>query len=91
MVLEHLQKIFREHKININNPGFYNDPAFIEAENADPRFLQNYGFYVLNKEYDDDYLTYVEQVLPQIAQVLFTELKNDGRKGACIDMNVQVR
>lgn len=88
MVLEHLQKIFSEHKININNPGFYNDPAFIAAEKADPKFLQNYGFYVLNKKYEDDYLLYVERVLPQIAQVLFTELKNDGRDGACVDMSI---
>lgn len=87
MVLEGLQKIFREHKISIKNPGFYNDPAFIVAENADPKFLQTYGFYVLNKKYDDDYLLYVERVLPQIAQVLFTELKNDGRSGACVDMS----
>ena len=87
MTLEHLEKTFSEHKININNPGFYNDPAFIAAEQADPRFLQNYGFYVLNRTYDDDYLLYVERILPQIAQILFSELKVDGRLGACGDMS----
>lgn len=88
MFLLDLQKDFIEHKINIKNPGFYNDPAFIVAEKKDPKFLQNYGFYVLNKKYDADYLLYVERVLPQIAQVLFTELKNDGRNGACVDMSI---
>jgi len=56
-------------------------------ERLHPDFLNKYAAFVASKEYSSDYLFRAERDIPIIANVLYDELKNDGRLGACADIS----
>jgi len=85
--LETIKSIFAENNINYSEPGFYDNSAFLKCENENPRFLELYADYIITKSYTEEYLQYVKEIVPKIANFLYKELKKDGRKGACIDIN----
>lgn len=71
--------------IDTSKPGFYNDPAFLEAEKKDPTLLMCYANFVDELALPDSYLGGAEQVLRATVAYFEAELRADGRKGACID------
>ena len=74
--------------IDVSKPGFYDDPNFIENEKVDSKFLENYAKFVQYKEYKDEYKNHAQKVLSFVAELLYEELKTDGRQNACVDMAV---
>ena len=69
-------------------PGFYDDPAFLAAEQADPTFLNRYARFAQQRPRDEEYEARVRRVVPQIAGILHRELEAEGRLGACVDMSM---
>lgn len=82
-----LEKLFQKDGINIEMPGFYDEPNFLKNEQKDPRYLENYARYVEARSYDADYLADAKQKIDIAVQVLFTAVKKDGRLGACVDVS----
>lgn len=69
-------------------PGFYNDKAFLKAEQREPELLDRYAEYVLARGQDAD--VDVEGVVRTTCDFLFTALCRHGRLGACIDISTLV-
>lgn len=82
---EQLEQLFRERGINFADPGFYDLPAFQRCEREDSRFLENYAEYIHLRSFDRNYLDRARPLILDLANFLATELRADGRKGACID------
>lgn len=82
-----LEKLFASHGIDFTNPGFYDLPAFMKAERADHRFLENYARYVEARSYTDEYLEAAKGRVEVTASVLEAIVAEDGRKGACVDVS----
>jgi hypothetical protein len=85
--LAELQTFFREIGIDPDRPGFYDQPAFLEAERRDHRFIKTYAQYIDVLPLDEQYLGRSREVTIQLANYLFEELTRDGRHGACIDIS----
>ena len=76
-----------ELNIDLTRPGFYDEPAFVEAEKADPRLLNAYAAHVRELPLDEGYLRYARDRVTESSAFLFEKLKQDGRKGACVDVS----
>ena len=74
--------------VNLAQPGFYDDEAFIAHEQIDPFFLNEYARYVASRPLDEDYCRAARRDITVIADVLNAELVSDGRLGACIDVGM---
>jgi hypothetical protein len=83
--LAQLETLFREHGIRYDNPGFYDDPAFLRAEQRDRSFLENYAEYVEKKAYSQDYLERSRRVTTEAIRFLSGRLAKENKVGACID------
>ncbi|WP_031485762.1 hypothetical protein [Maridesulfovibrio frigidus] len=83
-----LIELFRGKGIDFSSVGFYDEKNFLKAEQKDPDFLRNYGFWIRNKKYDDDYLKYVRETIPHVLQPMHDELVKDGSQGACVNMSL---
>ena len=79
---------YKKHKINMNYPGFYDEPNFIKLEKSDSNYLETYASYVQLKNYSAEYLNCARTEIPCICEVLYQELASDGRLGACIDASM---
>lgn len=79
---------FRQLGISYTSPGFYDDPAFIAAENQAPAFLETYADYIETRVFDQQYLSRARQEVEAAALFLYRELVADGRLGACIDASL---
>ena len=84
---DEIESDFKEKGINIETPGFYDDPFFLKYEKVQPKYLNNYARFVDTKNYSIDYIKRAEKEIPLIIDVLYSELANDGRMGACLDIS----
>ena len=85
--LKELTDFFIGHNINILEPGFYDDNAFLAIEKSHPSILSSYASFVSKKLYKEDYLANAEKKISAIIEPLLQELEKDGRQGACIDVS----
>lgn len=74
--------------ISTAHPGFYDEPAFVRAEQLDGRFLNTYARYVQRRQYTTEYLAKADSIVRLVSGHLFDELCRDGRLGACIDASM---
>lgn len=74
--------------IPTDRPGFYDSPAFVEAERREPTFIEKYAAFVKIRSYDAAYLARAEQIIRRTARILNQELVADSRLGACIDLSM---
>lgn len=79
-------EIFESKNIPTDKPGFYNHPNFIAEESKNPQFLELYARYVEDLRFSREYVARGNVLIPDICEGLYQELKNDGRKGACVDI-----
>ena len=82
---QRLERAFSNRGIPFNVPGFYDHPSFLEAERADPRFLELYARYVEVKSYSDVYLEEAGKRVTAAAIAIEAAVASDGRQGACVD------
>lgn len=87
MSLAELERIFIDNHIDYEAPGFYDLPAFRKVEERNPQFLESYSEYVDARSYAEDYLVSVRHVVPQLTRMLFAELQQSRRAGACVDVS----
>jgi hypothetical protein len=83
---ETILRDFEDAGIPVDQPGFYDHPAFAERRAQDPTYLNNYARYVMGRPYSAAYLAKAEKTLGIVCDLLHRELVEDGRLGACIDM-----
>ncbi|QLC90708.1 hypothetical protein [Priestia megaterium] len=85
--LKEIERDFSKKQIDASKVGFYDSKEFIKVESNNPSYLSYYAKYVQLKKFDSTYRDMVKEKVPFIANLLFKELKKDGRLGACIDMS----
>ncbi|PGW34015.1 hypothetical protein COE04_15895 [Bacillus cereus] len=83
-----IEKDFLNNKIDVSAVAFYDSEEFKNVERNNPSYLENYAKFVQLKQYDSSYLNMVREKLPFIAELLYKELKKDGRLGACVDLSL---
>lgn len=71
-----------------SRPGFYDEPAFIAAEQRDPRLLEAYAGHVDGLQFDDGYLRYARARVRETTTFLIERLWGDPRRGACVDVSL---
>ena len=76
--IEQLQQEFAEAKIPTDEPGFYEDPAFIRREAKVPHYLDNYARFVQQQPYSLTYLDRAEPIIHVVSEELQLALKEDG-------------
>ncbi|MEM4988468.1 hypothetical protein V8G57_13810 [Collimonas sp. H4R21] len=80
-----LEQKFSSLGIPFDTPGFYDHPAFLEAEHKDPRFLEMYARYVEARMYSGSYIANAAPKITAAATALEAAVAADGRLGACVD------
>ena len=85
-----IEREFQALGVDTTLPGFYDHPAFLEAERVDPAYLQNYAKFVHRRPLDEQYVKRVERVAPVVASGFKQALVENGRLGACVDISILV-
>ena len=80
--IEQLQQEFADAKIPTDEPGFYEDRAFIRREQKDPHYLDNYARFVEQQPYSRAYIEHVEPVVHVVSEEMQFALKHDGSQEA---------
>ena len=88
--LKTLERVFANRGIPTDAPGFYNHPAFMAAEQADPRFLEVYAAWVRARPRSAEYDAHVRRVVPIIARAVEAEVASDGQLGVCVDVSMML-
>lgn len=83
-LLEH----FRNLGIDTSQPGFYDDPKFLEQERLDPEYLNLYARFVETRPIDEEYRRRAHELVPIASSILYRELVAEGRLGACADLSM---
>ena len=76
--IEQLQQEFANARISTDEPGFYEDPAFIRREAKVPHYLDNYARFVQQQPYSLSYLDRAEPIIHVVSEELQLALKDDG-------------
>jgi hypothetical protein len=76
--IERLQQEFANARIQTDEPGFYEDPAFIRREARIPYYLDNYARFVQQQSYSLSYLDRAEPIIHVVSEELQLALKEDG-------------
>ena len=76
--IEQLQQEFADAKISTDEPGFYEDAAFIRREQKIPHYLDNYARFVEQQPYSLSYLDRAEPIIHVVSEELQLALKEDG-------------
>lgn len=84
---ERLATDFQSRGIPIDKPGFCDHPNFLAEERRNPSFLNNYAAFVATQPYTEEYLGHARNVLTKASNILYKELKSNGRSGACVDIS----
>lgn len=71
--------------IDAGQPGFYDDPAFLAAEQRDPSFLEIYAAFIQQKTFDTNYLSRAEGIVKRGVKYLGSRLAKENQVGRCID------
>jgi hypothetical protein len=87
MTLPELEILFQSRGIDCQNPGFYDSPQFLAAEQRNPSFLDRYAEYVERRVYEPAYIDRVRDFVPRLAAFVYRHLQHEGRLGACIDVS----
>lgn len=82
--------LYEKHGIDASEPGFYDDPRFIDAESREAGFLESFGRMVECRPYEEVYLARSRKEIPAIARLVWEELVKDGRQGACVDVSMML-
>ena len=76
--IERIEQEFADAKIATDEPGFYEDPAFIRREARIPNYLDNYARFVQQQPYSLSYLDRAEPIIHVVSEELQLALKEDG-------------
>lgn len=88
--LKVLARLFSNRNISTDQVAFYNSAEFLEAERADPSFLEFYGAWVRARPRDSGYDSHARKVVPRVAQIIADEIIRDGQLGVCIDASMML-
>ncbi len=80
--LDQLEQEFAAARISPDEPGFYEDRAFIRREQQVPHYLDNYARFVQWRPYDMGYVEHAEPVIHVVAEEVQLALKADGSEQA---------
>ncbi|MGD2093976.1 MAG: hypothetical protein PVH77_03110, partial [Phycisphaerales bacterium] len=80
------EEFFREEGINFSEPGFYDEPSFIEHEKKNPSFLEIYADYIDSMSFSFTYLEKARKTILEIVEFVYDKLLLDGLKGVCLDV-----
>lgn len=85
---EQLCADFTSNKVNFSAPGFCDDAEFLAHErNYDRYYLNNYASFVAKQPYSESYLKQSADRIQELALLLYRELLDHGRQGACVDIS----
>lgn len=88
--LAKIEETFRRLGVPLDEPGFYDHPAFVEEEKRNKHILSAYAAYVRQRPYTTEYLHHAEATIRRATELLHDELVRDGRLGACIDASMSL-
>ena len=80
--IEQLIKEFAAAKISTDEPGFYEEGAFIRREAQVPNYLHNYARFVDQQHYSPAYFDRAEPIIHVVSEELQLALKEDGSQEA---------
>lgn len=86
--LKTLERLFVKRRIATGEVAFYNDPAFVQMEQANPALLDLYAAWVRLRPRSTAYDGHVRRVVPKVAEIFQAEIARDGQKGVCIDASM---
>jgi hypothetical protein len=79
---DEVMRDFAAAKISTEEPGFYEDGAFIRREAKTPHYLFNYARFVDHQPYHPGYLDRAEPIIHVVSEELQLALKEDGSQEA---------
>ena len=80
--IEQLLQEFAQARISTEQPGFYEDGAFIRREQKIPHYLDNYARFVDQQPYSPAYLDRGLSIIHVVSEELQLALKEDGSQEA---------
>jgi hypothetical protein len=85
---EELLALFNSLGIDPTTPGFYSQPAFSKAREADPFFLDKYAEFIDKMPLDQQYLAHAREEIEAVSRFVFDRTQAGGRLGACVDASL---
>jgi len=83
---DQLKRDFESKGISVDNPGFCDDPKFLAEERTNPKYLNNYCAYIIERPYDAGYLSRSKVNVEKAVKIIYRALLDHGRLGACVDI-----
>ncbi|MEH6457940.1 MAG: hypothetical protein V7749_16550 [Cocleimonas sp.] len=83
---EELKQDFQSKGIPIDKVDFFDHPNFLRAEKLDNSYLVKFARFVAEQSYSEEYLEKAEKIINDVCSVLSSELIENGREGACVDI-----
>ena len=80
-----LDEKLRGHGVNTAEFGFYDQPAFVALERANPVALELYSSWVLTRPRDDAYDTHARATVPKLAALIEAQIAATGARGTCVN------
>jgi hypothetical protein len=81
---EELEAWFTQRKIGFLRPGLHDQPAFLKAEQLNPRALEFMARYVEARSYSELELSEARRKIRIAAEAIAARLARDGRPGKCV-------
>ncbi len=82
--LEDIVRVWKRNGLSIDQPGFYDHPSYVRAEQSQPGYINTYARYVRDQRYTEGYLARSEAIIQAAAAMLNREVIADGRTNLCM-------
>ena len=76
--------------IDVTAFGYYDQPAFISLEQADPRALELYSEWVITRPRDAAYEKHARETVPRLASIVERRLASENGLGACVNVGTMM-
>jgi hypothetical protein len=85
-----LQSEFEALGVNTELVGFYDDLAFLKAEQTNTRLLEKYARWVALRPRSPDYEARARTTVPRLASIIERRIEKDGLRGSCLNVSAMI-
>jgi hypothetical protein len=82
-----IEERLRQLGVETTRFGFYDQPAFLAAEQRDGTFLEQYALWVQTRPRTDDYDARVRHIVPRLAELLADLFEREDMQRSCVHVS----
>lgn len=86
MSFDVIDKGLKAAGVDTSQFGFYDQPAFLSLERRNPKVLDNYAKWVINRPRTAEYDEHARSVVPKVAELIEKRLARENAVAACLNV-----